>query len=81
MEIHTVKHAQEHLNQLIDLTHDYNEPIYILGDKNKGVLISEEEYTGLQETLYLLSIPGMRESLIEGKNTPIEECSDKIEWD
>jgi PHD/YefM family antitoxin component YafN of YafNO toxin-antitoxin module len=44
------------------------------------VLIAENDWRSIQETLYLLSIPGMRESIREGLNTPVEECSDKLDW-
>ncbi len=57
-----------------------NEPIFIKGKKNNAVLISEEEWKSIEETLYLLSIPGMRESLLEGKAAPLEECSDEPGW-
>jgi antitoxin YefM len=80
MEIHTAKQAQENLNKLINLTHDYREPIYIVGDKNKGVLISEEEYSGMQETLYILSVPGMKEKILEADKEPNETCSKMLDW-
>jgi len=44
------------------------------------VLISEEDWEAIQETLYLLSVPGMRESIREGMNTPVEECDEELEW-
>jgi antitoxin YefM len=44
------------------------------------VLIAEEDWRAINETLYLLGIPGMRELLIEGMNTPIDECADEVEW-
>ena len=40
----------------------------------------KQGWQSLQETLYLLSIPGMRESIIEGLNTPVEECSEELDW-
>ena len=44
------------------------------------MLIAEEDWRAINETLYLLSIPGMRESIIEGLNTPLAECDDEVEW-
>lgn len=52
----------------------YNDVINVNTKDGNLVMISEEEYNGLLETLYLSSIPGMKESIIEGLNTPIEEC-------
>ena len=51
-----------------------HEPIYVTGKKGNIVLISEEDYRSIQETLYLCSIPGMKEKLIKGINTPLDEC-------
>jgi len=44
------------------------------------VLISEEDWNAIQETLFLLSVPGMRESIREGMDTPVEECDKELEW-
>lgn len=56
------------------------EPIQITGKKAKAVLISDEDWRSIKETLYLLSIPGMRESIREGLKTPLEKCSEKLDW-
>jgi antitoxin YefM len=45
-----------------------------------AVLISDDGWRAIQETMYLLSVPGMRESIVEGLATPLEECSDEVEW-
>ena len=60
----------------------YNEPINISTKNGNAVVLSEEDYNGLMETVYLLSVPGMKEKLIEGKNTTAEECieEDEVEW-
>lgn len=67
---------------MLEKTIKYNEPINISTKDGNAVLLSEEEYNGLMETLYLSSISGMKEEIIEGMNTPIEECipSDEVEW-
>lgn len=57
----------------------YNDVINVNTKKGNAVIISEAEYNGLLETLYLLSVPGMKDKLIEGLNTPIEEC-EALEW-
>ena len=50
------------------------------GKRANGVLISAEDWSAIQETLFLLSIPGMRESIRDGLATPIEECSEELDW-
>jgi prevent-host-death family protein len=72
--------AQAELPDLVEQVAASHEPILITGERNNAVLISEEDWRAINETLYLLNIPGMRESLIEGKNTPIGECDDEVEW-
>ncbi|WP_341794969.1 type II toxin-antitoxin system Phd/YefM family antitoxin [Rickettsia endosymbiont of Rhinocyllus conicus] len=57
-----------------------HKPIYIKGKKSKVVLISEEDYRNMEETLYLLSIPNMHKSITEGRKEPIEKCSNKLDW-
>jgi len=76
----TATEARSKLYRLIDQTADANEPIVITGKRGNAVLISEEDWRAVQETLYLLNIPGMRESIREGLATPIEECSEEIGW-
>jgi len=75
-----INKAQKNISHLIDETSQNHEPILITGKKNNAVIISEEDYRAIEETLYLLSIPKMRESIIEGLNTPIQECLDELEW-
>jgi PHD/YefM family antitoxin component YafN of YafNO toxin-antitoxin module len=48
--------------------------------RNKAVLVSAEDWAAIQETLYLLSVPGMRESIREGMDTPVEECNEELDW-
>ena len=80
MKTITVTNARSNLYKLIDETTDGHEPIHITGKRSNAVLISEEDWRSIQETLYLLSIPGMRDSIREGLNTPIEDCSEELEW-
>ena len=72
--------AQSNLASLIDQTAISHEPIQISGVASNGVLISEDDWRSMQETLYLLSIPGMRESIRNGVNTPPEQCSSEPGW-
>ena len=55
-------------------------PILITGKKGNAVLVSEEDWNAIQETVYLLSVPGMRESIREGLATPVEDCDSEIQW-
>ena len=72
--------AQLKLGDLIEETGSSHNPIIIVGNKSNAVLISEEDWKSIQETLYLLSIPNMRESIREGLNTPIVECAKELDW-
>jgi antitoxin YefM len=75
-----VNEAQQQLPELIDSVSQSHQPIVIAGQNNNAVLLSEADWASVQETLYLLSIPGMRESIREGLATPIEECDRELEW-
>ena len=72
--ITNITNARNNLFNLVDEVLDKNEVYRITSKKGNVVLLSDEEYSGIMETLYLTSIPGMREKLIEGLNTPVEEC-------
>ena len=68
--------ARSNIYKLIDEVAESNEPIKILGKRNNALLVSEEEWESMEETIYLLGIPGMADKLIEGVNTPLEECEE-----
>ena len=72
--------ARTRLYKLLDEIAESHEPILITGKRANAVLISENDWRSIQETLYLLSVPGMRESIREGLSTPVEECADKLDW-
>lgn len=76
----TISQARERLYRLVDETAATHEPILITGKRANAVLISEEDWEAIQETLFLLGIPGMRESIREGLQTPIDECSQELDW-
>jgi len=80
MKTISVTKARSRLYKLIDETSTIHEPIQIKGKLLNAILVSEDDWRAIQETLYLLSIPGMRESIQEGLETPIEECSEELEW-
>lgn len=81
MEIYTTSQARENLFKLVDQTSTEHEPIYIVGKRHKAVLISEEDYSSMVETLYLTSVPGMKESLINASKMPLDQYSDSLDWD
>ena len=80
MKTITTKQAQANLSDLLEETAASHEPIQILGQATNGVLVSEEDWRSIQETLYLLSIPGMRESIQDGMKTPLDECAPELHW-
>jgi antitoxin YefM len=72
--------ARSNLYRLLDKVTASHRPIQISGKRSSGVLISEEDWESIQETLYLLSIPGMRESIRKGLKTSIKKCSKELPW-
>ncbi len=72
--------ARNNLYKLIDEASESHEPIQITGKRNNAVLLSEEDWSSIQETLYLLSIPNMRESIREGLSESLEQCSEEPGW-
>jgi len=76
----TATEARANLYRLLDEAADSHEPIQITGKRNNAILIAEDDWNAVQETLYLLSIPGMRDSIREGFNTPIDETSEEPGW-
>ena len=72
--------ARANLYKLLDQAGESHEPIQITGKRSNAILISEEDWRSIQETLYLLSIPGMRESIRKGLKTPVKKCSEKPGW-
>ena len=75
-----IKEAQKQLQQLIDSVSESHQPIVIAGQTSNAVLLSESDWASVQETLYLLSVPGLRESIREGLATPIEDCARELQW-
>ena len=72
--------ARARLYRLIDEAAASHEPVLITGKRNNAVLLSEEDWRSVQETLHLLAIPGMRESIKEGLETPVEACEETLDW-
>lgn len=76
----TATEARKRLYSLVDEVKESHEPVQIVGKRSSAVLVSEDDWRAIQETLYLTSIPGMRESVQEGLETPIEECDEDVDW-
>ncbi|MBT3834156.1 MAG: type II toxin-antitoxin system Phd/YefM family antitoxin [Gammaproteobacteria bacterium] len=72
--------ARSKLYSLIDETTETHEPILITGKRGNAVLLAEEDWRAVTESLFLVSIPGMRESIQEGLNTKIEDCGEDLDW-
>ncbi len=76
----TVSEARAKLYGLVDSVASEHKPVTIKGKRANAILVSEDDWQAIQETLYLLSIPGMRESIKEGLATPVDECSEELAW-
>jgi antitoxin YefM len=72
--------ARARLYGLLDEAAEGHEPIQITGRRNNAVLVSEGDWRAIQETLYLLSVPGMRESIRKGMKTSIRKCASEPGW-
>jgi len=72
--------ARSKLYALIDETAKTHKPITITGKRGNAVLLSEDDWNAINETLYLVSIPGMRESICEGMETNIDDCKESLDW-
>lgn len=72
--------ARSKLYKLIDETLTTHKPITITGKRGNAVLLSEEDWRSVEETLFLLSVPGMRESIREGMNEKIEDMDTSVDW-
>ena len=75
-----INEAKQRLQDLIDTVSQSHQPLVIAGKNSNAILLSEADWLAIQETLYLLSIPGMRESIRTGLATPIAECDRELEW-
>lgn len=76
----TISKARETLYRLVDEAAETHEPVILTGKRHNAVLLSEEDWRAVQETLYLVSIPGMRESIREGLTTSPDACEEELDW-
>ena len=76
----TVSEARAKLYGLVDVVASEHKPVTIKGKRASAILISEDDWDAVQETLYLISTPGMGESIKDGLAIPDEECSEDLPW-
>ncbi len=76
----SVTEARKDLYKLVDETNSSHEPVHIVGKRGGAVLVGEEDWKAIEETLFLNGIKGMTESIKEGMETPVDECSEELEW-
>ncbi|HEY3300343.1 MAG TPA: type II toxin-antitoxin system Phd/YefM family antitoxin [Methylophilaceae bacterium] len=80
MQTLSASNARTNLYRLIDEAAASHQPVTITGKRNNAVLVSQEDWAAIQETLFLLSVPNMRESLREGMAAPVSELSSTLGW-
>jgi PHD/YefM family antitoxin component YafN of YafNO toxin-antitoxin module len=80
MNTMSASEAREEIYRLLDDNAAAHEPVLIMGPRSNAVLVAEEDWNSIQETLHLLSVPGMREAIKAGLETSVEECADELGW-
>ena len=76
----TATEARADLDRLMDEAAQSHEPIRILDKRANAILLSEDDWSAIQETLYLLAVHGMRESIKQGLQKLVDECGERLEW-
>jgi PHD/YefM family antitoxin component YafN of YafNO toxin-antitoxin module len=80
MQVLSTSNVKDRLDVILAEVQNSYEPLFIAGEKYSAVLISEEVWRSIEETLYLMSIPGMKDSIVSGMNEKIEDCASTVEW-
>lgn len=80
MHILTASEARANLYRLIDEAAESHKPIVISGKRSSAVLLSAQDWSAIQETLYLLAVPGMRESIKAGMAEPLAKSAKELQW-
>ncbi len=80
MTILTAAEARKRLSELLDDVSESHIPIQITGKRHSAILVSEEDWRAIEESLYLHSIPGMTKSIVKGMETPVDECVEELDW-
>jgi PHD/YefM family antitoxin component YafN of YafNO toxin-antitoxin module len=76
----TATEASKRLDEVLDNLAESHEVVQIAGQRHSGVLVSEDDWRAIQETLYLTSVAGMKDSIVEGLRTPVEQCAKDLDW-
>ena len=80
MTILTASKARAKFYRLMDETAVTHDPIMITGRRTNAVLLSQEDWQAMQETLHLEAIPGMKASIQKGLRTPLHQCKKSLKW-
>jgi len=80
MTVLSASEARKRLYNLVDEVKDTHQPVQIIGKRSTAILVSEEDWRAIEETLYLTSIPGMRASIKRGLKTTVDKCEEEIGW-
>jgi antitoxin YefM len=75
-----ITNARKELYKMVESVNKSHEPIHITGKNSSAVLVGEDDWRSIEETLYLLAIPGMRDSIVDGMKAPIEELDKNLDW-
>ncbi len=77
-----VTNLRKNLFGILEQTIKFNEPVNVSTRDGNAVILSEEDYNGLMETVYLSAIPGLKDEIVEGMNTPLSEClsEEEVKW-
>lgn len=75
-----ITNARKNLYKIVEEVNETHEPVHVYGKNANAVIVGEEDWKNIQETLFLTSIPGMRESIIEGMQEDVDECSEELDW-
>lgn len=78
--IYSATNARANLYKLIDEVSASHEPVHITGKRNNAVLIAQEDWNAIEETLFVMSVPNLAESLLDAKQTPLTACVRKLDW-
>ena len=76
----TTSEASRRLEEVLDALAESHDVIQIAGQRHCGILVSEDDWRAIQETLYLTSVPGMKDSILAGLQTPVKKCVRELDW-
>jgi antitoxin YefM len=80
MSVTNITNARKKLYALVESVNISHEPVVITSKKGSVVMIAQEDWKSIEETLYLSSMPGMKKSIIKGLKEPLSKCTDTLNW-